>query len=133
MSRRLALAVALAAVLSPTALRARLETPAPRRGCAPSGRGEPPRHWMGCATDQGPPRALAADERLVLGLRVDPNTAGVRELAHVPGLTRRLAQAVVESRQAEGPFLAVEDLLRVRGIGPKRLAQARPALEVDAP
>ena len=133
MSRRLALAVALAAVLSPAALRARLETPAPRRGCAPAGRGVPPRHWMGCATDPGPPRALAADERLVLGLPIDPNTAGARELAHVPGLTRRLAQAVVESRQAEGPFLVVEDLLRVRGIGPKRLAQARPALEVDAP
>jgi competence protein ComEA len=133
MSRRIALALALAAVLAPAALRRTLETPAPRTGCAPSGRGVPPRHWLGCAADPGPDRALAADERLALGLPIDPNTAGVRELAHVPGLTPRLAQSVVESRQAEGPFLAVEDLLRVRGIGPKRLAQARPSLAVDAP
>ncbi len=120
-------------VLAPAALRRKVETPAPRPGCAPAGRGAPPRHWLGCATDPGPSRALAADERLALGLRIDPNTAGERELAHVPGLTRRLARAVVESRQAEGPFLEVDDLLRVRGIGPKRLAQARTALSVDAP
>lgn len=128
MPLRLALAVALAAVLAPTALRQALETPAGRLGCSPAGRGVPPRHWLGCATDPGPARALAPDEQLALGLPIDLNTAGVRELAHVPGLTRRLAQAVVESRQAEGPFLAVDDLLRVRGIGPKRLALARPAL-----
>lgn len=132
-SRRLALAALLAATLAPTALRTRLETPAPRPGCAPEGRGIPPRHWLGCATDPGPARALAADERLALGLPIDPNTAGVDELAHVPGLTRRLARAVVESRQAEGPFLQVDDLLRVRGIGPKRLAKARPALTVAVP
>ena len=130
---RLALALLLAAVLAPAALRARLESPAVRAGCVPAGRGVPPRHWLGCAADPGPSRALAADEQLALGLPIDPNTAGVRELAHVPGLSRRLAQAVVQSRQAEGPFVAVEDLLRVRGIGPKRLAQARPALAVDAP
>ncbi len=133
MARRLALALVLASVLAPAALRARLESPAIRPGCVPAGRGVPPRHWLGCAADPGPPRALAADERLVLGLPIDPNTAAARELAHVPGLTRRLAQAVVQSRQAEGPFLAVDDLLRVRGIGPKRLAQARPALAVEPP
>ncbi len=133
MPQRLALAVALAAVLTPAALRPTLETPSERPGCAPAGRGVPPRHWLGCAADHGPSRALAPDERLALGLPIDPNTAGVRELAHVPGLTRKLAEAVVRSRHAEGPFLAIDDLLRVRGIGPKRLAQARPALVVIPP
>lgn len=130
MAHRLALAALLALSLAPAALRRTLETPA-RPPCDPSGRGRPPRHWLGCATDPGPPRALAGDERLVLGLPVDPNTAEERELAHVPGLSRRLARAVVESRQAEGPFLRVEDLLRVRGIGPARLARARAALAVS--
>ncbi len=133
MTQRLALAVALAAVLAPAALRRTLETPPERPGCAPAGRGVPPRHWLGCAADPGPSRALAPDERLALGLPIDPNTAGVRELAHVPGLSRKLAEAVVRSRQEEGPFLAIDDLLRVRGIGPKRLAQARPALAVITP
>lgn len=133
MAHRLALAALLALTLAPAALRPRLETPHERPPCDPSGRGRPPRHWLGCAADPGPPRALAGDERLVLGLPLDPNTAGERELAHVPGLTRRLARAVVESRQAEGPFLRVEDLLRVRGIGPARLARARSALAVSPP
>jgi competence protein ComEA len=133
MTHRLALALLLALVLAPAGLRKTLETPAPRPPCLPSGRGVPPRHWLGCAADPGPPRELAADERLALGLPIDPNAAGARELAFVPGLSRRLAQEVVESRRAEGSFRSVEDLLRVRGIGPKRLAQARCALVVDPP
>lgn len=92
-----------------------------------------PRHWLGCAADAGPPRALAPDERLVLGLPIDPNTAGTRELAFVPGLSRGLAVAVVEDRRLHGPFVRVADLLRVRGIGPKRLAAASPHLWTPAP
>jgi competence protein ComEA len=133
MAHRVALAVLLAAVLAPAILRKSLETPEQRSPCTPSGRGEPPRHWLGCDGDRGPPRVLAADERLGLGLPIDPNTAGARELAFVPGLSRRLAHEVVESRRVEGPFRGVDDLLRVRGIGPGRLAQARNALIVAAP
>ncbi|BDG06663.1 ComEA family DNA-binding protein [Anaeromyxobacter oryzae] len=128
--RRLALPLLLAASLLPAALRARLERPAARSACAPAGLGEPPRHWLGCATDPGPRRALAADERLVLGLPIDPNTASARELAFVPGLGRRLADDIVADRAREGPYRSVDDLDRVRGIGPRRLARARAALAV---
>ncbi len=131
MPRRLALAALLLAVLGASPLRAFLEVPAPRAPCAPQGRGEVPRHWLGCAADPGPPRALADDERLVLGLPLDPNTAGTRELAYVPGLSRRLAAEVVRYRQAHGRFETVEDLLAVKGIGPKRLERARPHLFVE--
>jgi len=133
MTRRLALPLVLALASAAAPLRKALETPASRPPCPPAGRGEPPRHWLGCPADPGPGRALAADERLVLGLPLDPNTAPERELAYVPGLSRSLARAVVESRAVEGPFGSVEDLLRVRGIGPRRLAQARAALAVAPP
>lgn len=92
-----------------------------------------PRHWLGCAADAGPRRALADDERLLLGLPLDPNRAGARELSFVPGLSRRLAEAVVAHRAEAGPFRTVEDLVRVRGIGPKRLARARPCLAIAPP
>jgi competence protein ComEA len=127
MDRRLALALVLALALAARPLRAALETPAPR-SCSPEGRGAPPRHWLGCASEPGPPRALAQDERLVLGLPVDVNAAGAHELAFVPGLSRSLAAAVVEDRDRNGRYAAVEELLRVRGLGPKRLARARPHL-----
>ena len=132
-ARRLALAALLAAVLAAAPLRAFLERPAPRPGCVLQGRGEAPRHWLGCATDPGPPRGLAADERLALGLPIDPNTAGSRELAFVPGLSRKLAAEVVEDRRTHGSYASVDELLRVRGIGPRRLEAAAPHLRIGPP
>lgn len=131
MSRRLALAAVLLAALGARPLWRLVETPPPPRDCATEGRGSAPRGWLGCAADAGPGRALEGDERLALGLPVDPNLADARSLAFVPGLSRRLGAEIVRHREAHGPFAAVEDLLRVRGIGPKRLAKARPHLAVD--
>ncbi len=133
MRRRLALAALLALVLAARTIRDGFEIPRPRPACSPEGRGIPPRHWLGCATDPGPARALAADERLVLGLPLDPNTAGPRELAFVPGLSRRLAAELVLDRERNGPYAHVAELLRVRGIGPKKLAAAAPHLAVSLP
>jgi competence protein ComEA len=128
---RLALAAVLALVLVASPFRAWLvRPPPPRERCLPEGRGEVPRHFLGCAGDPGTARALAADERLVLGLPLDPNTAGARELAYVPGLSRRLAVELVEDRARRGPYRDLAELLRVRGIGPKRLAAAAPHLAV---
>ncbi len=130
MPRRLALALALALVLAAPELRRWVEVPARPRACRPEGRGAPPRHWLGCAADAGPARALEGDERLALGLPLDPNVASARQLAFVPGLSRALAKAVVADRESRGPFLRLDDLVRVRGIGPKRLARARPHLAI---
>ncbi len=128
MARRVALALFLAAVLSPTLLR--VAPAGPRRSCEPEGRGTPPRHWIGCAGDPGPRRDLLPDERLALGLPIDLNAADPRALAFVPGLSPRLAVAVVEHRAASGPFATVDGLLAVKGIGPSRLEKARPWLFV---
>ncbi len=130
--RRFALAVTLVLVLVAGRLRVALEIPVARSGCSPEGRGEPPRHFLGCAADPGPPRALAAEERLALGLPLDPNTAGARELAFVPGLSRRLAEDIVLDRERNGPYRRVAELARVRGIGPRKLAEAASHLAVSA-
>lgn len=133
MAHRLALLLALLALAIPPAWRGLGRSPAePPAGCVPGGRGAPPRHWLGCRTDAGPRRGLADEERLLLGLPLDPNRASARALAFVPGLTPRLARAVVADRAARGPFLALEDLDRVPGIGPGRLGRARSALAVPA-
>ena len=133
MASRLALALVLLAVIAAGPLRARLERPPPPSTCAnPEGRGVPPRGWLGCAGDSGPARPASEGERLVLGLPIDPNRAGTAELAHVPGLSAALARAIVADRTRNGPYASPEDLLRVRGIGPTRLARARPHLAVPA-
>jgi competence protein ComEA len=131
-ARMAALGLLLALLLVPSALRGGWGEAA-RRRCPAEGRGVPPHHWLGCAGDPGPRRDLAADERLALGLPIDPNTAGERDLALVPGLSARLARAVVEHRRLHGPFGAVDDLLAVKGIGPRRLDRARARLAVGPP
>lgn len=129
--RRLALPLVLLAALLPAAARLLLARPAPARQCRPEGRGDPPRHWVGCAADPGAPRALDGRERLALGLPLDLNRATADELALVPGLSRRLAEAIVADRTGRGPYADVEELTRARGIGPARLARARAHLEVE--
>jgi len=56
---------------------------------------------------------------------IDVNRAAAVELEALPGIGPTLARRIVESRQREGPFLAPEDLLRVRGIGPRSLERIR--------
>jgi len=133
MAPRLARALLLLALAIPPGLRALAACRGPAAACQVEGRGEPPRHWLGCAADPGPPRGLAGEERLLLRRPLDPNTAAPRHLAFVPGLTRRLAEAIAEDRQLHGPYGALEDLRRVGGIGPKRLEQARASLAVSVP
>jgi competence protein ComEA len=87
---------------------------------------------LGCGSDPGAPRGPTASERLLQGLPIDPNRAEARELAFVPGLSLGLAVETVREREESGPFRDVDDLLRVRGIGPRRLARARPFLAVEA-
>jgi competence protein ComEA len=60
--------------------------------------------------------------------QVDVNSAAWPELVQIPGVGRTLADRIVESRQREGPFVEVEDLRRVHGIGRKTLDSMRPFL-----
>lgn len=64
---------------------------------------------------------------------VDVNAAEWPELAQLPGIGETLARRIVESRAAEGPFGDVEDLRRVRGIGPRTLDEMRPYLRPLTP
>lgn len=57
--------------------------------------------------------------------RIDVNRASARELESLPGVGPALARRIVELRQREGRLTEAGDLLRVRGIGPARLAELR--------
>ena len=51
---------------------------------------------------------------------VNINTATVEELDELPGVGEATARAIVEEREANGPFLLPEDIMRVSGIGEKK-------------
>jgi competence protein ComEA len=60
--------------------------------------------------------------------QVNLNEADVPELIQLPGIGEVLASRIVESRQKDGPFADLNDLRRVRGIGPKTMEHLRPYL-----
>lgn len=62
---------------------------------------------------------------------VDLNTAGERALVALPGVGPSTARAILAHRAAHGRFRSVDDLLQVKGIGPKKLEALRPYIKVD--
>ena len=54
--------------------------------------------------------------------RVNINTAGLEELMALPGIGEVRARAIIDDREANGPFVYPEDLTRVKGIGEGILA-----------
>jgi competence protein ComEA len=68
--------------------------------------------------------ALAGKKPLAAGDRIDLNRAGVTELMRLPGVGERRARAIVEAR-GRAPFRRVEDVLKVKGLGPKWLSRVR--------
>ena len=56
---------------------------------------------------------------------IDINSATRTELMRLPGIGEATACRIIEERTRGGAFGRVEDILRVRGIGPKKLAALR--------
>lgn len=53
---------------------------------------------------------------------IDINTADARALARLPGIGSELARRIIEEREANGSFVNLTDLQRVRGIGARKAA-----------
>ncbi|WP_332841676.1 ComEA family DNA-binding protein [Xanthomonas euvesicatoria] len=65
--------------------------------------------------------------------KVDVNTASAEELDKVlMNVGRSKAEAIVEHRQANGPFKSAEELALVKGIGLKTVERNRDLIEVGA-
>ena len=61
---------------------------------------------------------------------VDINSATLSDLDALPGVGPSTAQAIIDYRTANGPYVSVDDLLNVRGIGPSKLAAMRARVRV---
>ncbi len=79
----------------------------------------------------GAARVWLAEDRLLVGLPVDPNTADSLLLQQLPGIGPSKALAIIEDRRARGPFGSVDELVRVSGIGQHTVDRLRPYLGID--
>ena len=64
---------------------------------------------------------------------ININTAGATELRQVPGVGPSTAQKILDSRKSCGAFKSVDDLLAIKGTGPKKLDRMRKYLTVGKP
>lgn len=62
--------------------------------------------------------------------RLDVNSATWVEWAQLDGIGDTLAHRIVADREQRGDFRSIEDIRRVKGIGPKTLDRIRPWLEL---
>jgi competence ComEA-like helix-hairpin-helix protein len=71
---------------------------------------------------------LTIRQKYLLGKRVDINKASMAEISELPGISDKIAAAVIEERDRIGGFRSPEDLLGVTGIKGKRLQKILPFL-----
>lgn len=63
---------------------------------------------------------------------VDINTADASALAaELKGVGAKKAEAIVQYRKKHGPFKSVDDLLKVKGVGPSLLEKNRKNLSIS--
>ena len=62
--------------------------------------------------------------------RIDINTASKDALMTLPGIGEKLAQRIIDFREANGPFQKVEELELVNGIGTKTIEKLRDLVKV---
>jgi competence protein ComEA len=87
-------------------------------------------HWTRLSGWGTRPIEIDRIPRTPVGFRLDLNTTNWVELSQLEGIGPTLAQRIIADRKQNGPFADVEDLVRVRGIGPKTIVRLKPWLTV---
>lgn len=75
----------------------------------------------------------AGSQAAVLTRKIDLNTVKAAEMELLPGVGPVLAGRIVADREANGPFASVEDLQRVKGIGPRTVERISPMATASVP
>ena len=85
-------------------------------------------HWVHQGRFRGRLIEIERATPQVVEFKIDINQADWPELCLMPGIGESLSKRIVEHRALQGPFHDLQDLRRVRGIGPKTLDGMKPYL-----
>jgi competence protein ComEA len=134
-SPSLGLGVAEAATLPPSSASAPPRTAKVEAAEARAPAAEPPEVASAPETVEAAPAANADGGAPSSGLAPDGkvilNLASEDDLRRLPGVGHGRAQAILALRERMKKFTRVEDLLKVKGIGRRKLAKLRPLVRVD--
>ena len=75
--------------------------------------------------------AVADDSQKASEGVVNVNAATAVQLQLLPGIGPAMAKRIIEFRESNGPFRKVDELVAIRGIGPKTLEKLRPYVVTD--
>lgn len=85
-------------------------------------------YYLGRPTEQGSRNPAASASAAAQGDKISLNQANLQQLQSLNGVGEKKAQAIVEYRQKNGGFKTVEELMNVKGIGPKLLEKNKARL-----
>ena len=88
-------------------------------------------HWVRLSNWGLEPVEIKHLAPLEYDARIDANAASWFEWAQLDGIGEVLARRIIEDQKINGPFVDVDELRRVKGIGPKTVEKLRPWLKVD--
>ncbi|MFH0931279.1 MAG: ComEA family DNA-binding protein [Candidatus Zixiibacteriota bacterium] len=63
--------------------------------------------------------------------KVNLNTATLKELESLPGIGPELGKRILEFREKKGNFSSIDELVNVKGIGPKTLEKLKNLITVE--
>lgn len=82
-------------------------------------------------SDQVKIGTIDAAKRITLDIPIAINSATVYDLSLIPGIGKKTAQAIVNLRRSTGGIASINDLLKIRGMGEKKLTKIKKYLAVN--
>jgi competence protein ComEA len=74
---------------------------------------------------------LVAPVFLMAAEKINLNTATLEELITLERIGPKYAQRIIDYRETYGPFEKIEDIMKVKGIGPKTFEANKDRLTVE--
>ena len=75
--------------------------------------------------------ATSSTQNSVVGDKININTATAEQLDTLDGIGPSKAEAIVKYRETQGPFLKIEDIMNVSGIGQKTFENIKDNITVE--
>ncbi|MGE5443136.1 MAG: ComEA family DNA-binding protein [Ignavibacteriales bacterium] len=68
---------------------------------------------------------------MALRIRIGINSASIEDLEVLPGIGPKLAGRIVQYRNLNGPFRAIDELRNIGGIEEKKFESIKPFINLD--